>query len=91
MSDEETQTVVIDPAHKDFCMGYDMGVDALELMQKHVLARSADHEPLLLMGMMTVLMECFYRACMDPDDVDELIQLAQELAKKSEKESAVMH
>ena len=59
---DETYTVELTPDHKDFSIGYNMGVDALEEIQKQVETKAADHEPLVLMGMLTVLMECAYRA-----------------------------
>ena len=84
---DETYTVELTPDHKDFSIGYNMGVDALEEIQKQVETKAADHEPLVLMGMLTVLMECAYRACVEEEDVDELLEIGKLLAKESMKES----
>jgi hypothetical protein len=79
--DNEPQEVEVDPEHRDFALGYEMGSDSVELMSKHVQAMAAEHEPLILIGMMTNLMECAYRACMTVEDAEEMIRMARDLAQ----------
>jgi len=79
--DDEPYEIELNPDHRDFALGYEMGADSLELMTKHVQARAADHEPLILVGMLTMLMECAYRACLEMNDAEEMIEMAKDLAK----------
>jgi len=80
MKTDEPYEIELSPEHKDFALGYEMGADSLELMAKHVQARAADHEPLILIGMLTMLMECAYRACITEQDANTLIDVAHDLA-----------
>lgn len=80
IDNDNTTTVQISPTQKDFNLGYEMGCDALQLISKHVQARAADHEPIVMLGMMSVIIECAYRSCVDKEDVEELIGIARDMA-----------
>ena len=45
---------------KDFEHGYDMGVDTLEAISKATKSGDAEHEPLVMVGLLTVIIECAY-------------------------------
>lgn len=77
---DNTTTVEISLGQKDFNLGYEMGCDALQLISKHVQAQAADHEPIVMLGMMSVIIECAYRSCVDKEDVEELIGIAKDMA-----------
>lgn len=74
--DKETVTT----EHKDFTEGYSMGINTLEKLTEKVDEDEVEYEPLLLLGILTVLIECAYRS-MPTDQVDELVEIAQDLAE----------
>lgn len=86
-----TEEIEFTPDHKDFNLGYDMGVDALEKMQEKVRQQAADHGPLVLMGMLTVLIEVAYQACVNDDAVNEMLEIIKELAKEATNIEDTMH
>ena len=91
VTDIVVEEIEFTPDHKDFNLGYDMGVDALEQMHEKVKQQAADHEPLILMGMLTVLIEVAYRACVNDDAVDEMIEITKELAKEAMNVDETVH
>ena len=77
----EEKRLAVHPNHKDFVHGYDMGVDALESISKLTKSGAADHEPLVMMGLLSVIIECAYRSCPDPENVAEMLEVANSFAK----------
>ena len=65
----------------DFNLGHEMGIDALELIGKHVDAQAAEHEPVVLLGVMTALMQYALQSCHQEEDVDQLVGVAKDIAK----------
>ncbi len=78
---DEAEEVELDPNGGDFSLGHEMGIDALDLISKHVDAQAAEHEPIVILGVMTALMQYAMQACRDENDVDELIGIAKEIAQ----------
>lgn len=80
---DEAEEVEMDPNGGDFSLGHEMGIDALDLISKHVDAQAAEHEPIVILGVMTALMQYAIQACRDENDVDELIGMAKEIAQNT--------
>lgn len=74
--------VTVTTEHKDFTEGYSMGINTLEKLTEKVDEDEVEYEPLLLLGILTVLIECAYRSMPD-DQVDELVEIAQDLAESA--------
>ena len=74
--------VTVTTEHKDFTEGYSMGINTLEKLTEKVDEDEVEYEPLLLLGILTVLIECAYRS-MPNDQVDELVEIAQDLAESA--------
>ena len=74
--------VTVTTEHKDFTEGYSMGINTLEKLTEKVDESEVEYEPLLLLGILTVLIECAYRSMPD-DQVDELVEIAQDLAESA--------
>lgn len=77
----EPKRLAVHPTQKDFAHGYDMGVDALEAISKGVKSGAADHEPLVMVGLLSVILECAYRSCPDPENVSEMLSIANNFAR----------
>jgi len=75
------ELVELDPTGGDFGLGHEMGIEALDLIGKHVDAQAAEHEPIVILGVMTALMQYALQACSEETDVDELVGVAKEIAK----------
>ncbi len=76
------EKVTVTTEHKDFTEGYSMGINTLEKLTEKVDEDEVEYEPLLLLGILTVLIECAYRSMPD-DQVDELVEIAQDLAESA--------
>ncbi len=74
------EKVTVTTEHKDFTEGYSMGINTLEKLTEKVDEDEVEYEPLLLLGILTVLIECAYRSMPD-DQVDERVEIAQDLAE----------
>ena len=65
----------------EFNLGHEMGIDALDLMGKHIDAHAAEHEPIVLLGVMTALMQYALQSCTEEEGVDQLVGAAKQIAK----------
>lgn len=73
-------------AQEDFSDGWDVGVDALEMLANLVSeSKEERNEGMLLMGVLAVFLDCIYRAC-DPDDADEMLQNAMKFSRDTDHE-----
>ena len=72
----ELVRLIVDSDSKDFEHGYHMGVDALEEISKATKAGDAQHEPLVMVGLLTVIIECAYLRGASPETVTQLIAVA---------------
>ena len=79
----ELVRLIVNSDSKDFEHGYHMGVDALEEISKATKSGDAEHEPLVMVGLLTVIIECAYRSCADPETVSEMIAVADSFARKA--------
>ena len=75
----------------DFSIGVDMGLDVMNLIMKHIQARSIENEPVVSIGVLVAIFGCLYDMIEDQDlsedenfePVDKLIEIAQTIAKSS--------
>lgn len=74
--------VTVTTNHKDFSEGYSLGIDTLEQLTLKVDEEQVEYEPLLLLGILTVLIECAYRSMPD-EQVEELVETAVDLARSA--------
>ena len=78
-------TVTVTTEHKDFNQGYQLGIDTLEQLTEKVEQDTVEHEPLILLGIITVLLECAFRS-LPVESVDEMVEIAKELAESAAEE-----
>ena len=75
--------------HADFSAGYQIGINSLEQLSENVDSKGAEYETLILLGILTVLLECAYRS-MPENGVDEMMEIAKELAQSAADEPQEM-